>query len=238
VEVLKRKGIKLVNMSGIHGDPIAEHVMGLIINYSRGLYRLYEYQQEQKWQRINVGQLEDRTMTIVGTGSIGREIARRAKAFKMKTIGVKRTIKNELEFFDRLFTDDDLQRALQEADYVVVTVPLTTETRGMFGEREFEAMKETAFFVNIARGAVVDEQAMIEALKKGIIAGAGLDVFEIEPLPADSPLYRLENVYLTPHISGLHPDYNLKAIRLFVDNLQRYSRGEKLLNLVDYGVGY
>lgn len=235
---LKARGIKLISMSGIHGDPIAEHVMGLIINYSRRLYDFYEAQKERKWLRLDVGQLAGKTMVIVGTGSIGREIARRAKAFRMRTIGVKRNIEGKIDYIDELYSNAQLEIALKQGDYIVIALPLTEETRGFIGRKEFAVMKETAFFVNIARGEVVDEGALIEALKEGGIAGAALDVFTEEPLSPDSPFYDLENVYITPHISAAHPDYNLKAVRLFIENLKSYLENREIKNLVDYNRGY
>lgn len=235
---LKARGIKLISMSGIHGDPIAEHVMGLIINYSRRLYDFYEAQKERKWLRLDVGQLAGKTMVIVGTGSIGREIARRAKAFRMRTIGVKRNIEGKIDYIDELYSNAQLEITLKQGDYIVIALPLTEETRGFIGRKEFAVMKETAFFVNIARGEVVDEGALIEALKEGRIAGAALDVFTEEPLSPDSPFYDLENVYITPHISAAHPDYNLKAVRLFIENLKSYLENREIKNLVDYNRGY
>lgn len=235
---LKARGIKLISMSGIHGDPIAEHVMGLIINYSRRLYDFYEAQKERKWLRLDVGQLAGKTMVIVGTGSIGREIARRAKAFRMRTIGVKRNIEGKIDYIDELYSNAQLEIALKQGDYIVIALPLTEETRGFIGRKEFAVMKETAFFVNIARGEVVDEGALIEALKEGRIAGAALDVFTEEPLSPDSPFYDLKNVYITPHISAAHPDYNLKAVRLFIENLKSYLENREIKNLVDYNRGY
>lgn len=235
---LKARGIKLISMSGIHGDPIAEHVMGLIINYSRRLYDFYEAQKERKWLRLDVGQLAGKTMVIVGTGSIGREIARRAKAFRMRTIGVKRNIEGKIDYIDKLYSNAQLEIALKQGDYIVIALPLTEETRGFIGRKEFAVMKETAFFVNIARGEVVDEGALIEALKEGRIAGAALDVFTEEPLSPDSPFYDLKNVYITPHISAAHPDYNLKAVRLFIENLKSYLENREIKNLVDYNRGY
>lgn len=238
VRLLKDKNIRLASMSGIHGGPIAETVIGYIINFSRRLHEFYQWQQEKEWHRLELEQLEGKTMVIVGTGSIGQEIARRAKAFKMKTIGVKRKIKGEVKFIDSLFTNSQLGTALKEGDFVVVTVPLTEETEGMFAEREFAIMKETAFFVNIARGTVVAEDALISALEQGEIAGAGLDVFVEEPLAAGSPLYELENVFITPHISGEHPEYNLNGSKLFIENLKNHLSGSELKTLVDYSQGY
>lgn len=238
VQFLIDNNIKLTTTSGIHGNIIAEHVMGMVISFSRSLMQLYQQQKNNVWRKIKVSQLEGKTMAVIGVGSIGLEIAERAKAFKMKTIGIKRTVNNSLPYIDELYSNDELLTVLNRSDYVVVTLPLTDETTAMFSEDEFNAMKKTAYFINIGRGQVVDEEEMILALEEGKIAGAGLDVFEKEPLPGDSPLYRLDNVLLTPHISGVFPDYNKKAVKVFIDNLNRYKQGKELINLVDYNRGY
>lgn len=230
--------IKLTTMSGVHGNIIAEHVMGLVISLSRKLYKFYWQQKNQQWQWIKVDQLEDRVMAIIGLGSIGQEIAARARAFKMKTIGVKRDTGTRISNIDHLYSHDELLTVLKEADYVVVAVPLTDETHQMIGEDEFRVMKSSAYFINISRGQVVDEEMLIRALEEGHIAGAGLDVFTEEPLPPDSPLYKLDNVLITPHIAGVFPAYDQKAIKIFLENLKRFKSGSPLLNLVDYNRGY
>ncbi len=230
--------IKLTTMSGVHGNIIAEHVMGLVISLSRKLYKFYWQQKNQQWQWIEVDQLEDRVMAIIGLGSIGQEIAARARAFKMKTIGVKRDTGTRIPNIDQLYSHDELLTVLKEADYVVVAVPLTDETHQMIGEDEFRVMKNSAYFINISRGQVVDEEMLIRALEEGHIAGAGLDVFTEEPLPPDSPLYKLDNVLITPHIAGVFPTYDQKAIKIFLENLKRFKSGSPLLNLVDYNRGY
>ncbi|MFW5981123.1 MAG: D-2-hydroxyacid dehydrogenase [bacterium] len=238
LEQLQEKEIKLCSSSGIHGDPIAEHVMGFLINYSRRLYDYYRMQQKKEWDFIQVDQLSGKSLAIIGLGSIGLEIAARAKAFNMTTLGVKRNFSENIDNIDELSYNHQLLEVLEKADYIVVTVPLTDETRDMFGEKEFAVMKKSAFFVNIARGGVVDEKALIKALERKEIAGAGLDVFAEEPLDSDSPLYQMENVYITPHVSGAHPDYNKNAIGIFKENLVRYLDEEELINLMDYSLGY
>ena len=230
--------IKLTTMSGVHGNIIAEHVMGLVISLSRKLYKFYWQQKNQQWQWIKVDQLEDRVMAIIGLGSIGQEIAARARAFKMKIIGVKRDTGTRIPNIDHLYSHDELLTVLKEADYVVVAVPLTDETHQMIGEDEFRVMKNSAYFINISRGQIVDEEMLIRALEEGHIAGAGLDVFTEEPLPPDSPLYKLDNVLITPHIAGVFPAYDQKAIKIFLENLKRFKSGSPLLNLVDYNRGY
>ncbi|MFW5981289.1 MAG: D-2-hydroxyacid dehydrogenase [bacterium] len=238
INQLIEKDIIVSSSSGIHGEPIAEHVMGFLINYSRRLYDFYKMQESKEWKWLNTNQLSGKTIAIIGAGSIGQEIALKAKAFKMKIIAVKRDITETVDNFDEIYSNNDLLKVLPGADYVVATVPLTDETKGMFSEKEFKAMKDSAFFVNIARGEVVNEKALIKALGEKEIAGAGLDVFEKEPLDKDSQLYNLENVYITPHVSGSFPDYNKEAIKLFKENLERFIDGQKLMNLMDYNRGY
>lgn len=238
LKLLIDNDIKLTTMSGVHSNIIAEHVMGYVISFSRKLYKFYRHQQRQQWQKVRVDQLEGRTMAVIGLGHIGREIAARARAFKMKTIGVKRDVGNGCAAVDHLYTADELLLALRQADYVVASLPLTDETSGLFSADEFRAMKSSAFFVNISRGKIVDEDVLIEALEEGQIAGAGLDVFEREPLPADSPLYKLDNVIITPHTAGIFPEYNQKAMMILLENLKRYRADQELLNLVDYNRGY
>ncbi len=143
-----------------------------------------------------------------------------------------------MECVDELYSNDELLSVLNKADYVVAIVPLTDETTHLFGREEFRAMKETAYFINMARGQVVNEEELIYALEEGWIAGAALDVFEEEPLPADSPLYKLDNVLITPHVGGVHPDYHKKALQVFLSNLERYQQNLELNNLVDYNRGY
>lgn len=238
IKLLVDNGIRLTTMSGVHSDIIAEQVMGMAISFSRQLYKFYDQQKKQVWQKIRVDQLERKTMAIIGLGAIGREIAARAKAFKMRTIGIKRDISRKVANVDQLYSNDELYQVLHEADYVVAIVPLTDETSQMFGIDEFNVMKETAYFINMARGQIVDEDELIKALEEGKIAGAGLDVFVEEPLPADSPLYKLDNVLITPHNAGIHPDYNKKAMNIFLNNIERYRDGKELINLVDYNRGY
>jgi len=139
---------------------------------------------------------------------------------------------------DRIYPPERLREMLAECDFVVISLPLTSETRGLIGEEELQAMKPTAYLVNVSRGGIVNEPALIKALQEGWIAGAGLDVFEMEPLPPDSPLYDLDNVILSPHVAGFSPHYDERASDLFAENLRRYLAGEELLNLVDKKAGY
>ena len=237
---LIENNITLTNMSGVHSNIIAEHTLGFMINFSRRFCDFHEQKKEKVWDRLKVGQLENRILAVVGLGSIGSEIAKRAKAFKMDVIGVNRDGSGNYDFVDELYKQDDLLTVLSKSDYVVAIVPLTEETEKMFGKREFETMKEGAYFINMARGEVVDEAAMIDALREEEIAGAGLDVFVEEPLPEESPLYELDNVLITPHVGGVFPEYNEKAIKIAGENLEKFAANkiEEMINRVDYDLGY
>lgn len=247
----------ITTASGIHAVPIAEYVFGSMLAFARRFHIYLPMQQKHEWPKgrwsaLLGGELRGATIGIIGYGSIGREIGRLAKAFGMRVLASKRNPARRedagyrvpgagdarMEYVDRVFGPDELSEMVSACDYVVVALPLTPETRGLVSESVIRAMKPTAYFVNISRGEVVDEEALIRALREGNIAGAGLDVFWQEPLPPDSPLYDLPNVILTPHISGATGAYNDRATDLFAENLRRYLAGEPLLNLVNKTAGY
>ncbi len=254
---IMQSDIAITTASGIHAVPIAEYVFGSMLAFARRFHLTFPLQQKHEWPKgrwsglLGV-ELRGATIGIIGYGSIGREIGRIAKAFGMRVLASKRNPAKrddagyqtpgagdaKMQYVDEVFGPDQLQEMVAACDYVVVALPLTPETRGLVSESVINAMKPTAYFVNISRGEVVDEEALIRALREGRIAGAGLDVFWQEPLPPDSPLYDLPNVILTPHISGATVAYNDRATDLFAENLRRYLAGEPLLNLVDKTVGY
>ncbi|MGC8717280.1 MAG: D-2-hydroxyacid dehydrogenase, partial [bacterium] len=189
--------IIITNASGIHGVPMAEHTFALILAWARGLCTAFDGKKNRKWlhSEISPGEIHNKTIGIIGYGHIGEEIARIARGFNMKVIAVKRDISKGVNIKpDELLGTDRLDKLLKESDIVVITVPLTKETYHLIGERELRLMKPTSFLVNIARGKVIDEGAIIKAIKENWIAGVGLDVFEKEPLPEDSELWGLENV--------------------------------------------
>ncbi len=254
---LWQNDIPITTSSGIHAVPIAEYVFASILAFSHHVPRMIYYQQraewpKDRWAKFVPGELRGQTLGILGYGSIGREVARLAKAFGMRVLAMKRDVSDrrdhgwrlpgtgdpEGRLPDRYFGPEALHDMLSESDFVVVTVPLTGATRQLMGAAEFEAMKRNAYLVNISRGEVVDQAALVAALRKGQIAGAGLDVFDPEPLPADSPLWTLDNVILSPHVSGFTPHYDDWVTDLFADNLRRWLAGEELLNLVDRRHGY
>ena len=232
-EDLKQRSIIVSNSSGIHGRQMAEQAFGMMLSVTRGLHRHWHHQHQKVWdQKVPVRELYGQTLVIVGAGHIGVEVARKARAFDMRVTGVKRTPQN-LEYFDEVVGLHDLHKALAAGDFVLVLTPLTPDTFHLIGAEEFAQMKPSAVFMNYARGDVVDEAAMIDALSSGQIAGLGLDVFHQEPLPADSPLWTMDNVLLTPHTSGLSPSYTSRALDLFIANYHRYKEGKPLLTQVD-----
>jgi D-2-hydroxyacid dehydrogenase (NADP+) len=194
----------------------------------------------REWKRYKQRLLRDQTAGIIGLGMIGREIARLCKAFDMKVIGICRSGGPERVFpeADRVYYREELPELLSASDFVVLAVPLTNETRGMIGEKELRGMKPGAYLINVARGAIVDERALVRALEEGWIAGAGLDVFVKEPLPPESRFYELPNVIFSPHISGDMSDYEWRATDVFCENLRRYLAGEPFLHEVDKEKGY
>ena len=228
----------LTSASGLHATPIGEYVLLVMLMFAKGAPKFVRAQERREWVRYMPQELYGKTVGIVGLGHIGGEVARLAKAFGCRVIATRRSETAADERVDALVPPSELHRLLGESDYVVLSVPLTDETRRMIGEAELRAMKPSAVLINIARGAVVDEAALVRALKDGTIAGAGLDVFEREPLPPESELWDMENVVLSPHISGGTEIYNQRATGIFCENLRRYLVGEPLMNLADASRGY
>lgn len=230
--------VVVTNCRGIHASTISEHVFAMILAFARGLFKFQRDRGVRKWDRRGVSEVHGKTLGVVGLGGIGKEVARRGKCFGMNVIGIKRDTGKPVEFVDELVAPDRLIEVFPRMDYVVLSVPLTPETRGMIGERELAAMKRTAYLINIARGKIVDQDALIRALKAGTIAGAGLDVFEEEPLPEDSDLWSMENVIFTPHVAGTFSENVEKITEVFVLNLKRFLNGQPMVNVVDKRLGY
>jgi phosphoglycerate dehydrogenase-like enzyme len=249
--------VQLTTVSGIHAVPIGELAIALMLALARKLPTMVRKQDlaewsEHKWRLYLGTELFGKTLGVVGYGSIGRHVARIAKlGFGMRVLALSRsgahadrgwhepgTGDPDGAFPDAWFTRDQLRDLLAQSDFVLLGTPLTLETHHLIGEAELRAMKASAYLVNIARGGVVDEPALIRALKENWIAGAGLDVFEQEPLPSDSELWRLPNALLAPHVSSATPHYDDRAVALFADNLRRYLRGDELFNLVNREQGY
>jgi phosphoglycerate dehydrogenase-like enzyme len=229
----------LTNASGVHSVPISEHILSYLLAFSRGLPGTIRAQQQGKWlEDVSSFELSGKTMLLVGVGAIGRRTALLASALGMRVIGVRRSPGHDYPGIQQMVSSGELPRYLPEADFVVLTVPLTRETQGMINAAALAKMKPSAYLINIGRGQTVDEPALVFALQNGQIAGAGLDVFVTEPLPPDSPLWKMENVIITPHASGSTPYYNERALNIFIDNLERYTQGKPLKNVVDKKRGY
>jgi D-2-hydroxyacid dehydrogenase (NADP+) len=225
----------------VHAQPVAEHAFAMILAFARGLVIASANQHERRWARrevvYSIHELHDMTLGVVGLGHIGRAVAGLGKAFGMHVLGVSRHGADD-ENVDEVYAADGLPKVLTRADFVVLCVPLTAETRGIIGVDEFRLMKESAYLINVARGPLVREDMLIEALRHRWIAGAGLDVFETEPLPPDHPLYNLDNVIISPHVAGVTPYYWERMAKLFVDNFQKFLAGEEPSTKVDKERGY
>ncbi len=235
---VRERGITMTASSGIH-QPLVEHVFAFLLGLERRLHVAMRQQLQHRWDRARTlgDEVAGKTLGILGLGTIGQQLVRKALAFEMRVIGTKRT-PTPIPGVERVLPPEGLPEVLRESDAVVVVLPLTQQTRGLIGAPELQMMKRTAWLINVGRGPIIQEKALVQALRAGWIAGAGLDVFEQEPLPADSPLYELDNVMLTPHVSGASPHYMDRAVPLFCENLARYLRGEPLRNLVDPERGY
>lgn len=239
---LVERNLRITNASGVHGPNIAEHVLAYMLMFTRRMHLHVRKQAEGAWWRQKDSEeLTGQTLGIVGLGRIGEALTARAKAFEMRVIATKRNPDSRYDAAvapDAIYASEALPRLLSESDHVCIAVPYTPETHHLFDAAMLAHMRPTAYLHNVARGKVVDETALIDALHKGKIAGAGLDVFETEPLPADSPLWQMENVILTPHVSGMTPHYFARTADLFAENLKRYLNDEPLHNLYDPARGY
>lgn len=234
--------IVFTNMQGVHGPTIADHVFGMLLALTRDLRYYLDDEQRGTWNRDGSGAqriaLADRTLFVVGLGGIGREVAQRGKGFGMRVLATRRSDAPPPPFVDRQGTADDLHAFLREADVVVLCVPLTDETRGMIGEPELDLLRPGSYLINIARGPVVDTDALVDALQSGRLAGAGLDVTDPEPLPADHILWTMDNVVITPHVSSRSELTEDRRWSLYIENMRRFAAGEPLLNVVDKEAGY
>ena len=235
---LVRSGVTLTNLRGVFDRAMAEYTLGMILAFAKELRKTGAMQRERTWSHRETESIAGTRALVVGVGSIGRAIARMLRAAGIEVEGVGRTARGADPDFGRVYGNEDLNRRLGAADWVVLITPLTGQTRGMFDAARFAAMKPTARFFNLGRGALVDEPAMIEALNGGIIAGAGLDVFAEEPLPDASPLWGMENVFVSPHMSGNFHGEKAAMAQVFIENFRRYRAGEPLMNIVDKQLGF
>ncbi len=243
-ELAGHERVMLTNNSGAYDVPIAEHVMAMIFAAAKRVPEHLLAQGRHQWQReVPHAEIRGATLVVLGMGSIGGELARLAGGVGMRVIGIRRDASrreasNGGPAIDRIVPPDRFSEVAREADYLAVTAALTPQTRGMVSAEILAALKPAAWVINIARGPIVDEAALVAALQAKRIGGAALDVFEIEPLPAASPLWALDNVILTPHVSNSSPRVRDRSLALVVDNVRRFKSGEPLRNLVDRAAGY
>ncbi len=241
-ELIENDRVVLTNMQGVHGRAIADHVFALLLALTRDLRPHLDPARRGEWNRRGSGAepiaLHGRTLLVVGLGGIGREVAQRGKGFGMRVTATRRSQTPPPPFVDHQGTPDELPALLEQADVVVLCVPLTAETTGLIDAEALASMKRGAYLVNIARGKVVDTEALLAALQEDHLAGAALDVTDPEPLPADHPLWQLPNVLITPHVAGRAALTRAQWDRLYRENLRRFAAGEPLLNVVDKQAGY
>ncbi len=240
LEPLQQKNVTLTSANGVHAYPISETIFALMLGLTRKIHTYVRQQQEKTWHNAGIKlEMHEKMIGIIGVGAIGQETAKIAKAFGMKVLGVRHSGKRA-DHVDEMYKPDQLADILPLCDYVVITLPLTEETTGMFGAEELRLMKNSAFLINIGRGPIVKEDELIQALENQEIAGAGLDVFQAEPLPEDSPLWTMDNVIVTPHTAGATEHYTERVIRdIFIPNLRHYLESSTPnMNVVDYEKGY
>ena len=238
--VAQRMGIKITNLAGLYGPSIAEHALALMTMLARNLHAALRNQVQRRWDRgvaRTMSDLHGRTVAIIGLGNIGQAVARLARAYGMRVVGCRRREKL-VPLVDRVYPVPELRTMLAEADHVVVAAPLTSHTEGMLGVAEFAAMKRGAFYINVSRGGIAQEKALLDALQSGHVAGAGLDVFATEPLPQDHPFWSLPQVVVSPHYSGETVNQSTLPVERFVRNLHAWLRGLEMEGVVDLEWGY
>ena len=238
---LLASGVTLTTMSGIHTAAVAEHVLALMLALTRRLNLAMQLQSERRYDRMELAATSDelagKTLGIVGLGKIGQSIARLAMSFGMGVIGTKRTVDSSL-MVDELYEPKDLNKILPKSDILVLVAPLTSETRALIGRDEIAQMKQGAYIINVARGVMIDHDALAEALESGKLRGAALDVFPQEPLPNDSPIWYMPNVIITPHTAGSSPNYGKRAADIFKINLDAFLSGGDMITVYDQKRGY
>ncbi|MFQ5877486.1 MAG: D-2-hydroxyacid dehydrogenase [Acidobacteriota bacterium] len=242
---LLRTSVRISSSRGVNSVAVAEHAMALILALTRGIGDSVRAQVRRRWtqdelygRRPPLEELDGKILGILGLGEIGRELAPRARAFGMRIWGLVRRPRPRPPHLERMLAAGREDLLIRSADVLVLALPLTPQTRGLLGERRLRRMKPTALLINIGRGALVQESALVRALRENWIAGAGLDVLEREPLPPTSPLWNMPHVVITPHVAGSHPEYMARSADIFMRNLGRYLAGEPLINDVDKRTRY
>ncbi|WP_083650099.1 D-2-hydroxyacid dehydrogenase [Amycolatopsis sp. CB00013] len=235
---LQESDVVLTNSRGVFDGAIAEYVLGVVLAFAKDFARSWDLQRQRQWKHRESERISGRRVLVVGTGPIGRSIARMLRAAGMSVAGVGRRAREGDPDFGDVYASSELSRHLPGADYVVAVAPLTEQTKGMFDAEAFAAMKPGSRFVNVGRGELVVTSDLIGALRDGSLAGAALDVFDTEPLPAESPLWTMENVLISPHMSGDFVGWRNTLVEVFADNFRRWRAGEPLRNVVDKQLGY
>lgn len=236
--LLDRPEVTLTNVRGAHPIPIAEHFLAMLLGLTHRIPEFLAQQARREWRRLPMTEVRGSTLLVLGLGNLGREIVAAAAAIGLNVIGYDPYMAVPAAVVQHLYRADELSQALAAADFVVSCIPLTPANRAFMGKEQFAAMRKGAYFFNVSRGGVVDEEALIQALTSGHLAGAGLDVVATEPLPADSPLWAMGNVIITPHIAAASPETEIRTHDILVENLRRYVTGQVLLNQVDVRRGF
>jgi phosphoglycerate dehydrogenase-like enzyme len=235
---LRASKIVLTNSRGVHAKPVAEHAVALMLALAYNLPQFGRNQSQKIWKDIEIGRLEGKTAGLLGLGAIGEEIARKCKAFDMRVVGTRRDASEVPPNVDQVVAPQETDEVLHQSDVVLCSLPLTKETDHFVDYSRFCAMKSSAYFINVGRGPVVKEDDLVKALQQGQIRGAGLDVFETEPLPKESPLWEMENVIVTPHAAGNSKVNSQRVLAILVENVRRLKAGLPLANVVDKTRGY
>ena len=242
---LRKSGIEVTNASGVHTIPMAEHILGMLVAMARRFPDCFRYQQQSHWAQqelwdspVRPRELHGQTLLLIGFGAVGRAVAKAVRPLGMRVWAVTRSGEGDQELAEKIVPVARLHEVLPEADFVILAAPETPETRRMIGAPELARMKSSTYFVNVSRGALVDEPSLIAALERCAIAGAALDVASQEPLPPDSSLWKLENAFITPHMSAVSDQLWTRQTDLLIANLERWFSGGELLNRVNLERGY
>ncbi len=235
---VKSRPIQVTGSKGIHGAAFSEFALACILTFAKKLPDCLDAQKQKKWQKLQPIEIEGRTLGIVGLGTVGNELARKANALGMRVIATKRSVTEKPRYVDRLGASDFLAELLAQSDYVVLLLASVPSTFNIIGETELHRMKKSAYLINLTGGRAIDESLLVRALKENWIAGAALDAFARQPLPEDSELWTLPNVIITPRIAGITSQKWPALLPIFAENLRRFIAGEPLQNLVDKELGY
>lgn len=235
---MRKSKVVVTNSKGAYNSTVAEHAVALMLALNRGINLAALAQDKKAWKEFEgADELYGKTVGIIGAGNIGGNIARLCKAFGCKTIGTNRSGKKG-KYIDNMFPAAKMHGLLRESDYIVICLPLTDETRHVISRKEFAAMRKSSVLINVGRGPLIHEKALVEALKKGKIKAAGLDVFELEPLPKSSPLWGMKNVIITAHYAGYTPYHEGRVVDIFCKNLEAFLKGKNMINVIDKEKGY